>query len=147
MFRTFYLFFMMLMLAFNAVAAEVVIKSTTNRNEINVGDYWIGEDLAEGFQKIGKTVDIDYRDEYNRLHTPEPKFNIFMRGYTKFIAPFPKGINVLYCYYPMAFWKTSGNKQTKKELAKRAQMPPDSSLDDDWQNYEIITVASPSVST
>ena len=82
---------------------SVVVKSTANRGETNVGDYWIGEDFAAGFQTLGATTDTDYRGEYHRPHSPEPALNLYMRGYTDFIPPFPPGCNVLYAYYPMAY--------------------------------------------
>lgn len=137
-----FLIFFMGLFSFNAFALDVVIKSTTNRDDFNVGDYWIGEDLAEGFRQLRKEVDIDYRGEYHKVRKSEPEFNIFMRGYTKFTPPFPKGTNVLYCYYPMAFWKTSKQKKIKDILNTQPQMPENSSLDDDWQNYDVVTVAS-----
>jgi len=129
---------------FSADAAEVVIKSTTNRGDVNIGDYWIAEDFAKGFEKIGQTVEIDYRGEYHNAHSPEPKINVFMRGYTKFEPPFPDGVNVLYVYYPMAFNGDSKHKLSHKKLNQRAKMPINSSLDDDWQNYDVIGVASAS---
>lgn len=142
MFKKLYLTAFFCCFSFMCFAADFVIKSTTNRDEFDVGDYWIGEDFAEGLRAIGQNVDIDYRGEYQRIHSPEPKFNIFMRGYTKFLPPFPKGINILYCYYPMAFWHTSAKKETAQSLNNRLPMPDNSSLDDDWQNYDIIAVAS-----
>lgn len=137
-----FLLFFVVLFSFNASALDAVIKSTAERNDFNVGDYWIGEDMAEGFRLLGKEVDVDYRGEYHKIHTPEPEFNIFMRGYTKFTTPFPNGINILYCYYPMAFWNTSAQKKSKTFLNNQPEMPEDSSLDDDWQNYDIIAVAS-----
>ena len=134
-----------LMLVFvDAKASDVVIKSTTNRDEVHIGDYWIAEDLAEGFKAIGKEAQVDYRTEYHKKHEPEPKLNVYMRGYTKFDAPFGKGVNVLYCYYPMAYNDQSKNKVDKAVLNKRDEMPKDASLDDDWQNYDVIAVASSS---
>lgn len=122
--------------------AEIVIKSTTNRGETNIGDYWIAEDFAEGFREIGKQVDVDYRGEYHRTHTPAPQVNIFMRGYTKFVAPYPQGVNVLYVYYPMAYNRYSGQKVGKTKLNARVAQPQDANLDDDWQNYDVLAVAS-----
>ena len=87
----------------SAAPLSVVVKSTANRGETNVGDYWIGEDFAAGFQTLGATTDMDYRGEYHRPHSPEPALNLYMRGYTDFIPPFPSGCNVLYAYYPMAY--------------------------------------------
>lgn len=130
----------------NATAkeAEIVIKSTTNRGETNVGDYWIGEDLAAAFEKLGYTCAIDYRGEYHTPRTPAAKMNIYMRGYTKFTPPFPEGTNVLYVYYPMSFFQTSIQKLPKAVLNARAPQPEDANLDDDWQNFDILAVASPS---
>lgn len=125
-------------------AAEVVIKSTTNRGEMTIGDYWIGEDLAIGFRKLGKEADVDYRGEYAREHTPEPELNVYMRGYTKFMPPFPTGKNVLYVYYPMWFGEGSAGRAEKARLNARGKMPADTNLDDDWQNYDVIAVASSS---
>lgn len=132
------------MFSFGAQAADVVIKSTTNRGEVHIGDYWIAEDLAEGFKDIGKKVEVDYRGEYQNKHESEPKLNVYMRGYTKFYAPFAEGVNVLYCYYPMAYHAQSQNKINKKALNTREKMPDNASLDDDWQNYDVIAVASKS---
>ena len=137
-----FLIFFVFLLPFEAIASDIVIKSTTNRDDFNIGDYWIGEDLAEGFRAMGKDVDIDYRGEYQQTHSPLPKYNIFMRGYTKFMPPFPQGINVLYSYYPMAFWNNSGQKKKKSFLNNRTAMPQDAALDDDWQNFDVIAVAS-----
>ena len=133
---------LLMMTAFNGVAAEVVIKSTANRNDVQVGDYWIGEDFAAGFQKNGFATEIDYRGEYFREHTPEPKINIFMRGYTKFYPPFEGGCNVLYAYYPMAYDQKSVQKLKKEALNRRIPLPENASLDDDWQNYDVLAVAS-----
>ena len=124
--------------------AEVVIKSTTNQGETGIGDYWIGEDFAEGFRQNGLRTTVDYRTEYHKKHIPEPQINLYMRGYTKFTPPFPEGCNVLYVYYPMAFHKDSKNKINKNKLNNRPQPPQESNLDDDWQNYDIIAVASKS---
>jgi spore maturation protein CgeB len=128
--------------AFDVSATDVVIKSTTNRNDVEVGDYWIGEDFAEGFKQNGKQTEIDYRGEYFREHKPEPQINVYMRGYTKFYPPFGKGCNVLYVYYPMAYNKHSKEKLLKENINRRATMPENASLDDDWQNYDVIAVAS-----
>ncbi len=121
-----------------------VIKSTSNRGETNVGDYWIAEDFAAGFRALGKTVKVDYRGEYQQKHETTPELNVYMRGYTKFEPPFAAGTNVLYVYYPMAYHKDSGQKKTKKDLNQREKLPENASLDDDWQNFEVIAVASPS---
>lgn len=123
-------------------ASDVVIKSTTNRGEIHIGDYWIAEDLAKGFQNADYSVEVDYRSEYHKKHEEEPKLNVYMRGYTKFYAPFAKGTNILYCYYPMAYNDQSKNKVDKTILNSRENMPKDASLDDDWQNFDVIAVAS-----
>ncbi|MCM1323917.1 MAG: glycosyltransferase [Acetobacter sp.] len=123
-------------------AADVVVKSTTNRGEINIGDYWIAEDFADGFRKLGQQTEVDYRGEYHRVHTPEPALNLYMRGYTKFVSPFPQGKNVLYVYYPMWYSKASAHRVSKARLNAREKMPEGTNLDDDWQNYDIIAVAS-----
>lgn len=120
----------------------VVIKSTTNRGEENTGDYWIAKDFSLGFEEHGLITDIDYREEYQRPHQKEPNLNIYMRGYTKFHPPFGKNLNMLYVYYPMAFDKNSSKKHTKIFLKNRSKMPENASLDDDFQNYDIIAVAS-----
>lgn len=133
-----------LLTAMSANAADVVIKSTTNRAETNVGDYWIGEDFAAGFRKLGYSVEVDYRGEYTREHIPEPVLNLYMRGYTKFLPPFSKGRNVLYVYYPMWYGESSAIMADKAKLNARAEMPENTNLDDDWQNYDLIAVASPS---
>lgn len=157
---------------------SVVVKSTANRGETNVGDYWIGEDFAAGFQTLGATTDTDYRGEYHRPHSPEPTLNLYMRGYTDFIPPFPPGCNVLYAYYPMAYTAVpaphtlsaptadtasapaSGTTAapssaaarnaapaprplSKSALNQRPPQPADANLDDDWQNFDVIAVASP----
>lgn len=161
---------------------SVVVKSTANRGETNVGDYWIGEDFAAGFQTLGATTDTDYRGEYHRPHSPEPALNLYMRGYTDFIPPFPPGCNVLYAYYPMAYTAipaprtlsapaagTTGAHSfsaaarnaapvppltsaaaapaprplSKSALNRRPPQPADANLDDDWQNFDVIAVASP----
>ena len=138
------LLFVLLFTAMSANAADVVIKSTTNRAEMNIGDYWIGEDFAAGFRKLGQEVDIDYRGEYASKHTPEPALNVYMRGYTKFTPPFPKGKNVLYVYYPMWYGESSAKVWNKAELNARAPLPENTNLDDDLQNFDLIAVASPS---
>ena len=122
----------------------VVIKSTTNRDEASSGDYFIAEDFLSAFKELGYNADIDYRDEYHRSHTKEPDINIYMRGYTKFYAPFGKNTNILYVYYPMSYDKQSYIKNKKTKLNKRTPMPENSSIDDDFQNYDIIAVASKS---
>lgn len=125
-----------------AYGFDVVIKSTTRANENDIGDYWIGEDFATGFKKMNLSTGIDYRDDYNKQHTPAPKLNLYMRGYTKFYLPLPQGINVLYCYYPMAYFDSSKEKLSHDKIVGRNPMPKDSSLDDDWQNFDLIAVAS-----
>lgn len=164
---------------------SVVVKSTANRGETNVGDYWIGEDFAAGFQTLGATTDTDYRGEYHRPHSPEPTLNLYMRGYTDFIPPFPPGCNVLYAYYPMAYTANTASAPaprtlsapaagttaapfsaaarnaapvppstsaaaapsprplSKSALNRRPPQPADANLDDDWQNFDVIAVASP----
>lgn len=150
---------------------SVVVKSTANRGETNVGDYWIGEDFAAGFQTLGATTDTDYRGEYHRPHSPEPALNLYMRGYTDFIPPFPPGCNVLYAYYPMAYTAIPAPRTlsapasgtigahsssaaarnaapaprplSKSALNQRPPQPADANLDDDWQNFDVIAVASP----
>lgn len=162
---------------------SVVVKSTANRGETNVGDYWIGEDFAAGFQTLGATTDTDYRSEYHRPHSPEPALNLYMRGYTDFIPPFPPGCNVLYAYYPMAYTAVPAPRTlsapasgtidahsssaaarnaapvspstssaaaapaprplSKSALNRRPPQPADANLDDDWQNFDVIAVASP----
>lgn len=129
----------------NAHATEtVVIKSTTNRGETNIGDYWIAEDLNLAFNELGYNSEVDYRGEYHKQRTNEPMLNIYMRGYTKFTPPFPEGKTLLYVYYPMEYTQSSKNKTPKEELNTRAQMPEDTNLDDDFNNYDIIAVASSS---
>lgn len=151
---------------------SVVVKSTANRGETNVGDYWIGEDFAAGFQTLGATTDTDYRGEYHRPHSPKPALNLYMRGYTDFIPPFPPGCNVLYAYYPMAYTAIPAPRTlsapasgtigahsssaaarnaapaprplSKSALNQRPPQPADANLDDDWQNFDVIAVASPS---
>lgn len=133
-----------ILLAFEVKAADVVVKSTTNRGENNVGDYWIAEDFAKGFKALNMDTEIDYRGEYHQQHHPQPKINLFMRGYTKFYPPFDAGCNVLYVYYPMAYTEQSAHKINKEKLNQRSLMPPNASLDDDWQNYDAVAVASSS---
>lgn len=140
---------------------SVVVKSTANRGETNIGDYWIGEDFAAGFQTLGATTDTDYRSEYHRPHSPEPALNLYMRGYTDFIPPFPPGCNVLYAYYPMAYTAVPAPRTlsapaadtasvpaprplSKSALNQRPPQPADANLDNDWQNFDVIAVASPS---
>lgn len=125
-----------------AVAQTAVIKSTANRDDFITGDYWFGEDFAAGFARNGYETTVDYRGEYQRAHEPEPDLNIYMRGYTKFEPPLGKGINVLYAYYPMAYHHESGGKRDKAWLNARETVPESASLDDDWQNFDIIAVAS-----
>ena len=153
----------------SAAPLSVVVKSTANRGETNVGDYWIGEDFAAGFQTLGATTDMDYRGEYHRPHSPEPALNLYMRGYTDFIPPFPSGCNVLYAYYPMAYTVPSAQASdtadnfssvsarnaapikaaaagrhplSKSALNRRPPQPQNANLDDDWQNFDVIAVAS-----
>ncbi len=126
-----------------AQAADIVIKSTANRGETDIGDYWIGEDFANAFRALGLQASVDYRGEYHRPHTPASKLNIYMRGYTEFTPPFPAGINVLYAYYPMAYTASSAAKLPKTSLNARTPQPENANLDDDWQNYDLIAVASP----
>lgn len=128
----------------NASAKNIVIKSTANRGENNIGDYWIGEDFALGFQKLGHFVEIDYRGEYQKEHERKADICLYMRGYTKFYPPFSEGKTLLYVYYPMNFNEQSKNRLSKEVLNLREEMPEDATLDDDWQNYDIIAVASPS---
>ena len=123
--------------------SPLIIKSTTFRDEPNNGDYFIANDFAKGFSKLGFSTDIDYRQEYHRPHTPAPKVSIYMRGYTKFYPPFDAGTNILYVYYPLAFNKNSSKKINKQTLNSRLPMPQNANLDDDLQNFDIIAVASP----
>ena len=125
-------------------AAAIIVKSTTNRGETDIGDYWIGEDFAAGFRALGLNADTDYRGEYRRPHTPEPQINLYMRGYTDFTPPFPPGCNVLYAYYPMAYAGASAALPAKAALNRRPPQPENANLDDDWQNFDLIAVASPS---
>lgn len=120
-----------------------VIKSTTNRGETNVGDYWIAEDFAAGFRALGQMTAVDYRGEYQNKHVPAPSFSLYMRGYTKFETPFDEGTNILYVYYPMTYHADSGRKADKAALQRRKKLPLNSSLDDDWRNFDVIAVASP----
>lgn len=122
----------------------IVIKSTTNRDEPNTGDYWIANDLSLAFKSFGYNTDTDYRTEYHRHHPKEPMLNIYMRGYTKFHPPFGKNTNILYVYYPMAYDKNSITPKQKNKLNTRSLMPQNASLDDDFQNFDIIAVASKS---
>ena len=134
-----------IILSFNANAKEtVVIKSTTNRGETNIGDYWIAEDLNTAFNELGYNSEVDYRTEYHKSRPEEPMLNIYMRGYTKFTPPFPQGKTLLYVYYPMEYTQSSKNKTPKDKLNTRAQMPENANLDDDFNNYDIIAVASSS---
>ena len=132
------------LLPLECVSFDVAIKSTTNRGETDIGDYQIVNDFAKGFEKLGKSVVIDYRGVYHRAHNSEPDLNLFMRGFTKFSQPYSQGINVLYVYYPMAYDGVSPIKHSSQDLNLRAQMPEDAMLDDDWQNFDILAVASKS---
>lgn len=125
-------------------AADVVIKSTTNRGETDIGDYWIGEDFAKGFEANGQLAEVDYRGEYHKMREEEPVLSVYMQGYTKFVPPYGAEKRVLYVYYPMVFFEDSGKKAGADELNAREVMPRDSSLDDVWQNFDVIAVASPS---
>jgi len=120
----------------------IVIKATTNKGETDSGDYWLAADLKAAFEQLGCKAHIDYRGEHNTSHTPEPMLNIYMRGYTEFKPPFPKGYNLLYSYYPMAYTETSGQKIAKSALNAQAPSPENANLDDDWQNFDILGVAS-----
>lgn len=120
----------------------VVIKSTTNKGETNIGDYWIAEDLAKGFEAYGYDTDIDYRGEYHKKREFSPLINVYMRGYTRFEQPYSDGMNVLYVYYPMAYHKNSSQKVEKNVLNSRIAQPENTFLDDDWRNYDVIAVAS-----
>jgi hypothetical protein len=54
----------------NAHATEtVVIKSTTNRGETNIGDYWIAEDLNLAFNELGYNSEVGY-ELYTRFSRP-----------------------------------------------------------------------------
>ncbi|MBP3688042.1 MAG: glycosyltransferase family 1 protein [Alphaproteobacteria bacterium] len=144
--RTLFLLFgiMLGLFPFHSFAYDVAVKSTTNRGETDIGDYQLAYDFAKGFEALGKSVVIDYRGEYHRVHKEEPKLNLFMRGYTKFLPPYPEGVNVLYVYYPMTYNEKSAHKPSKKELNHRLAQPQDAMLDDDWQNFDILAVASAS---
>ena len=131
-------------IANNTTKELIVIKSTTNRDETNTGDYWIANDLSLAFKSFGYNTDTDYRTEYHRSHPKEPMLNIYMRGYTKFAPPFGKNTNMLYVYYPMAYDKNSITPKQKNKLNTRSIMPQNANLDDDFQNFDIITVASKS---
>ncbi|MBR5599175.1 MAG: glycosyltransferase [Alphaproteobacteria bacterium] len=124
--------------------SPVIIKSTTNRDETNNGDYFIANDMAKGFSLLGLKTDIDYRTEYHKTHASPPKLNIYMRGYTKFHSPFGNNTNLLYIYYPLLFDKNSAKKDKKSFLNSRSPMPQNSNLDDDLKNFDIIAVASSS---
>ena len=79
----------------SAAPLSVVVKSTANRGETNVGAYWIGEDFAAGFQTLGATTDMDYRGEYHRPHSPEPALNLYMRGYPAVPVRLQRAVRVL----------------------------------------------------
>ena len=115
---------------------QAVIKSTTNANEKNIGDYWIGEDFAEGLRALNLPTETEYRTTYKSSYPTDKIFSIYMRGYTDFIPPFPNGCNILYSYYPMAYHPFNESTPIKKEV------PDFSNLDDDWQNFDLLTVAS-----
>ena len=122
----------------------VIINATTNRNEPNNGDYWIATDLEIAINQLGYKTQTNYRGEYQNSQNKNPLLSIYMRGYTKFFAPFDNGYNVLYLYYPMAYTQNSKNTQTKQKLKTRTPQPINSNLDDDFQNYDLIAVASSS---
>lgn len=136
--------FLLCIISFRAESHDVIIKSTTNPNEYDIGDYWLGEDFALGFQKLNLSTAVDYRNEYKKKHDPLPKLNLFIRGYTKFEPPADESLNVLYCYYPMAYFSASKNKLSHKEILQRPHMPKYAILDDEWQNFDVLAVASPS---
>jgi hypothetical protein len=123
----------------SAVADEVVIHSTANAGETNIGDYWLGEDFAHGFAALGEQVNTLYR--FDKTQIPAD-VGVYLRGYTKFTPPYAESKTVLYVYYPMRYFPHSGVKKPKAYLNKRVQLPENTSLDDDWQNYDVLAVAS-----
>jgi len=122
----------------------IIINATTNRNETNIGDYWLATDLEIALNELGYKTQTNYRGEYQNSQNIIPLLSIYMRGYTKFYPPFDKGYNILYLYYPMSYSKISKNKILKQKLNSRSPQPINANLDDDFQNYDLIATASPS---
>lgn len=125
--------------ALSANAADIGLKISAGQNWLSWGDYILGQDLKNGFETIGYSVEPAYMDNFYPQDATDTKIDVYMHGFIPFNPP-PHGnkINVMYLYYPLE----TANTQ-KFENLKNISEPEWMSLQTELWDFQLIAVASP----
>ncbi|MBR5598465.1 MAG: glycosyltransferase [Alphaproteobacteria bacterium] len=111
--------------------------------ETTIGEVFLVKALKNALEKQYKDVSIDYRLEmYPEDRNDE--IQIYMRGYFKFMPPFPdnKHINIAYIIYPLYFTYPNKEMLNNRDKIKNTSLAYGNIGVDELQFYDILAVAS-----
>ena len=126
--------------AISANAADIGLKISAGQNWLSWGDYILGQDLKNGFETIGYSVQPAYLEDFYPQNSFDTKIDVYMHGFVPFNPP-PHNdkINVMYLYYPLE----TANMQKFTNL-KNVSEPDWMSLQTELWDFQLVAVASPS---
>ena len=113
--------------------------------ETTIGEVFFGKALLNALKLSYKDVSMDYRlSMYPQNKNDE--IQIYLRGYFKFMPPFPDDhhINIAYLLYPIAYTHNDSEMIKKRHQITAVKMKYGNIAIDELQFYDAIAVASKS---
>ncbi|MBR5154526.1 MAG: glycosyltransferase [Alphaproteobacteria bacterium] len=123
---------------YNAIS----IKSCVEK-ETTIGEVFLGHALQNALKTKYEDVSIDYRlNMYPENKNDE--INIYMRGYFKFLPPFPdnKHINIAYIIYPLFYTNSDKNMIKNRDKITMNTLRYGNISVDELQFYDALAVGS-----
>ena len=111
--------------------------------DTRIGEVFLGKALENALKLTYQDVSMDYRlSMYPENKNDE--IQIYMRGYFKFMPPFPdsKHVNIAYLIYPIAYTKNNPNMIKNRDKIISETMKYGNIAIDELQFYDAIAVAS-----
>ena len=120
----------------------ITIKSCVEK-DTTIGEVFLGKALQSALKMRYEDVSIDYR---LRMY-PENKndeINIYLRGYFKFMPPFPdtNHLNIAYIIYPLFYTNYDANMIKNRDKIRAKTLKKGNIAIDELQFYDVLAVAS-----
>ncbi len=114
-------------------------------DEGNIGEVFLGKAIKSALEYKYKDVSIDYRSNMYPKNK-DNEINIYLRGYFKFLPPFPdkKHINIAYLIYPLFYTQYNGDMIEKRDKIVLENLQYGNIAIDELQFYDALAVGSKS---
>ncbi len=111
--------------------------------ETNIGEVFLGKFLQSALELKYNDVSIDYRLKMYP-ENENSQINIYLRGYFKFLPPFPdnKHLNIAYIIYPVFYTNYDYNMIKNRDKITMNKLKYGNIAIDELQFYDALAVAS-----